>query len=221
MLPKYGLHNMDQLLRAIANPNLPFGGKIMVLGGDFHQCLPIQPRANRSELLDLSIKRSYLWRHLNTFSLKKNMRVDPEQKQFAKYLLKLGNGELPMNAMDEIELTNYILSNGNLIDEVFGNCLTNENYEGMKSRAILAPLNKDVSKINAEIIEQLPGDYKVYKSYDSLKDQPEAALQFTPEFLNSIDIADLPPHELKLKKNTSSCCCGTWMSQKDSAMERG
>lgn len=29
MLPKYGLHNIDQLLRFITNPNLAFGGKIM------------------------------------------------------------------------------------------------------------------------------------------------------------------------------------------------
>lgn len=132
----------------------------------------------------------------------KNMRVGPEQTEFAKYLLKIGNGELPLNDMGEIELPEDILSNGNLVDEVFGNCLVNENYEEMKDRAIFAPLNKDVSKINAEIIEHLAGDYKVYKSYDLVKDQPEGGLQFPPEFLNSVDIADLPPHELKLKKNT-------------------
>ena len=27
-------------------------------------------------------------------------------------------------------------------------------------------------------------------------------IEFTPEFLNSIDTADLPPHDLKIKKNT-------------------
>ena len=38
MLPKYELKNMNQLLRAIGNPNLPFGGKIVIFGGDFRQC---------------------------------------------------------------------------------------------------------------------------------------------------------------------------------------
>lgn len=202
MLPKYGLNNMDQLLRSIGNPNLTFGGKIMVLGGDFRQCLPVQQRANRSELVDLSIKKSNLWHHFHFFSLTENMRVDPEQRDFAEYLLKIGNGELPVNTMDEVELPEDILSNGNLIDEVFGDCLANNRYEDMKDRAILAPLNKDVNKINDEIIKKLPGEYKVYKSYDSVKDQPEGALQFTSEFLNSVEMADLPPHELKLKKNT-------------------
>ena len=83
MLPKYGLHNMDQLLRALGNPNLPFGGKIVVLGGDFRQCLPVQPRANRSELLDLSIQKSSLWKGFKFFSLYANMRVEPEKQEFA------------------------------------------------------------------------------------------------------------------------------------------
>ena len=65
----------------------------------------------------------------------------------------------------------HILSNGNLIDEVFGDCLANNRYEDMKDRAILAPLNKDINKINDKIIKKLPGEYyKVYKSYDSVKD---------------------------------------------------
>src|SRR5207248_7058449 len=63
MLPKYGLQNMDQLLRSITNPNLPFGGKILVAGGDFRQCLPVQLRSNHSETLDLSIIKSHLWKH--------------------------------------------------------------------------------------------------------------------------------------------------------------
>lgn len=130
------------------------------------------------------------------------MRVDSEQKDFANYLLQVGNGELPQNSLDEIEILEDILSNGDLISEVYGNCLSSNRYEDMKDRAILAPLNKDVTKINAEIIEKLPGENKIYKSYDSVKDKPENDLQFTSEFLNSIDIADLPPHELKLKKNT-------------------
>ncbi|CAH2086126.1 unnamed protein product [Euphydryas editha] len=92
-----------------------------------------------------------------------------EQRQFADYLLKLGNGELTLNTMEEIELPQNIISSNNLIDEVFGNCLANGNYEGMKDRAILAPLNKDVEKINDDIVSKLPGEYKIYYSHDSMK----------------------------------------------------
>lgn len=38
-------------------------------------------------------------------------------------------------------------------------------------------------------------------SYDSVRDKPEGALQFTSYFFNSVDVADLPPHELKLETN--------------------
>ncbi|GBP32315.1 hypothetical protein EVAR_86148_1 [Eumeta japonica] len=137
-----------------------------------------------------------------TFTLEENMRIQIDQQQFANYLLKLGNDELPLNNMDEIELPLSVISTGNLIDEVFGNCLVSENYDGMKDRAILAPLNKDVDKINNDIVAKLPGENKIYYSNDSVKDQHEGALEFTTEFLNSVNISDLPPHELKLKKKS-------------------
>lgn len=35
----------------------------MVLGGDFMQCLPVQQRATRTELLNLSIQKSDLWKY--------------------------------------------------------------------------------------------------------------------------------------------------------------
>ncbi|GBP88196.1 ATP-dependent DNA helicase pif1 [Eumeta japonica] len=214
MLPKYGLQNIDQLLRSVGNPDLPFGGKMMVLGGDFRQCLPVQPRANRSELLDLSIKRCSLWSLFKTFTLEENMRIQIDQQQFANYLLILGNDELPLNNMDEIELPLSVISTGNLIDEVFGNCLVSENYDGMKDRTILAPLNKDVDKINNDIVAKLPGEYKIYYSNDSVKDQHEGALEFITEFLNSVNISDLPPHELKLKKKSLIMLLRNWMYQK-------
>lgn len=102
--------------------------------------------------------------------------------------------------MKEIELPQNIIPSNNLIDEVFGNCLANGNYEGMKDRVILASLNKDIAKINDDIVAKLPGEYKTYYSYDSIKDQPEGAVEFTTEFLNGVNISDLPPHELKLEK---------------------
>lgn len=187
MLPKYGLCNIDQLLRSIADPDTPFGGKVMVLGGDFRQCLPVQPGANKNELLNLSIKRCSLWSCFKIYSLDENMRVDSEQRQFAQYLLKLGDGNLIMNSLEEIELPIDILASSNLIDEVFENCIVTGNYEGMKDRAILAPLNKDVDRINNDIISKLPGEYKIYHSYDSVKDQAAGALEFTSDFLNSVD----------------------------------
>ena len=35
-----------------------------------------------------------------------------------------------------------------------------------------------------------------------MKDKQEERFEFSPEFLNSIEIADLPPYEVKLKNST-------------------
>lgn len=81
--------------------------------------------------------------------------------------------------MGEIDLIVNIHLNGHLIDGVFRNCLKKGSYEEMRDQAILVSLNKYVYKINAEIIQKLPGEYKIYQRYDSVKNQPEEALQVT------------------------------------------
>jgi len=42
MIPRYALEITDRTLRDIMNNDLPFGGKIIVLGDDFRQLLPIK-----------------------------------------------------------------------------------------------------------------------------------------------------------------------------------
>ncbi|EZA50914.1 hypothetical protein X777_10741 [Ooceraea biroi] len=56
MAPRYALEFMDRTLRDIMNNELPFGGKIIILGGDFRQLLPIMIHGTRCEIVNLSIK---------------------------------------------------------------------------------------------------------------------------------------------------------------------
>ena len=42
MAPRYSLEIVDRTLKYIMNNDLPFGGKIMLLGGDFRQLLPVK-----------------------------------------------------------------------------------------------------------------------------------------------------------------------------------
>lgn len=79
MSPRYALEIADRTLQHVMNNNIPFGGKIVILGGDFRQLLPVQPHATRSETINLSIKFSPLWKHFRTFSLKQNMRALSEE----------------------------------------------------------------------------------------------------------------------------------------------
>ena len=43
MIPIHALHAIDRLLQDITGVTVPFGGKIFLLGGDFHQVLPVMP----------------------------------------------------------------------------------------------------------------------------------------------------------------------------------
>ena len=47
------METLDRSLRDITGYDLPFGGKVMVFGGDFRQVLPIVPRATRAKFVTL------------------------------------------------------------------------------------------------------------------------------------------------------------------------
>ena len=56
MLHRYIIEAIDSLLKLLMNNNIPFGGKDIILGGDFRQTLPVIPKANRTNIVDKCIK---------------------------------------------------------------------------------------------------------------------------------------------------------------------
>jgi ATP-dependent DNA helicase PIF1 len=60
---------LDRTLRDILSDTIPdaqnrkFGGKIVVLGGDFRQTLPIIQNYAKQQILKACIINSYLWRN--------------------------------------------------------------------------------------------------------------------------------------------------------------
>ncbi|GKD41083.1 DNA helicase [Tanacetum coccineum] len=91
---------LDITLRDLMNaPEIVFGGKIVVLGGDFRQTLPVKKGATKEELIHVSIVQSYLGSHFKICKLKENMRLlrtglSYEERErfeiFAKWLLDVG-----------------------------------------------------------------------------------------------------------------------------------
>ena len=70
---------------------MPFGGKVVVFGGDFRQVLPVVPRGTRAQITDATMQRSYLWERIRQIRLTRNMRAQTDP-WFSKYLLRIGNG---------------------------------------------------------------------------------------------------------------------------------
>nr|GEV01763.1 hypothetical protein [Tanacetum cinerariifolium] len=60
---------VDRTMQDATGVKLPFGGKIMVLGGDFRQVLPVIRGGTRAQIVDSSLRMSPLW------SIIKRMRV--------------------------------------------------------------------------------------------------------------------------------------------------
>jgi ATP-dependent DNA helicase PIF1 len=69
----------------------------------------------------------------------------------------------------------------------------------LRNRVILATTNKRVDDINEAVSNRL-GQSRVYKSIDSIEDRDneEDDFNYPVEFLNSLSLNGMPPHELKL-----------------------
>ncbi|XP_074096363.1 uncharacterized protein LOC141525698 [Cotesia typhae] len=196
MAPRYALEVIDRLLRNITNKNTPFGNKIVILGGNFRQLLPIQQFSTRSELINLSIKFSPLWKCFRTISLTQNMRVINGEIEFSKFLLDIGNGTMN-DENDNIELPVCFVAppNADIVDDIYAaNC------------AILSARNVDVDEINRKVIELLnPMTERIYTSVNSAQncdDNGAMSEALLPEYLNSLLPSNLPPHKLSLRVNS-------------------
>ncbi|KAJ9553599.1 hypothetical protein OSB04_017644 [Centaurea solstitialis] len=67
---------LDRSLRDILDaPDSLFGGKSMLLGGDFRQTLPVKKGASKTEIISSCISESVLWAAFKVFTLKENMRL--------------------------------------------------------------------------------------------------------------------------------------------------
>ena len=208
MMHKRALEAVNRTLKDIRKSEELFGGILMILSGDFCQTLPVVRGRCRPDEISACIKWSNVWQHVETHELTTNMRVhlhnDTNAAHFAQTLLTVGNGQVPYEAnthkttipSDLAKTTNDI---DTLITSIYSDLHANcSNTTWLMERAILAPLNESVSRINGILLTKFPGETKTYYSVDSVKDVDDATL-YPTEFLNSLDPAGLPPHTLTLK----------------------
>jgi len=81
MMHRFAFDAVDRTLKDLmkaTNPLLerqPFGGKVIVFGGDFCQILPVVPKGGREETVSACFQRSHLWRYIQVMFLRNNMRL--------------------------------------------------------------------------------------------------------------------------------------------------
>ncbi|KAF7807461.1 ATP-dependent DNA helicase PIF1-like [Senna tora] len=198
----------------------PFGGKVVVLGSDFRQILPVIPRASREDIVLASLNSSYLWPSCKVLSLTKNMRLyqgysveeNSSISRFAEWIFKVGDGNIGNIINDEeheITIDDDILIDDaedlikTIVESTYPKLVDSfKNHVYFRERAILSPTLDDVAQVNEFMLGLLPGEERTYLSSDAICNQDpedELAEVYTTEFLNTICGSCLPYHQLKLK----------------------
>ena len=204
MTPHYALKTVDLLLRDLMNSRKPFGGKVILLGGDFRQCFPVVKRGNRVKIVQACLKMGNLWHLFKHLKLSTNMSLANGQREHQEWLLKLGNGDLTNDdnfGEGIIEIPAQFVETGDLVDAIFGKSIKVQDIiTKYANRAILCPKNEDVHKLNAQILSRLEGQERTYASVDSIvSDNEEDIVNYPQELLHSMNPSGLPPHELHFK----------------------
>ncbi|XP_018443555.1 uncharacterized protein LOC108815454 [Raphanus sativus] len=224
MMSKHCFESLDRSLCDImkTTDEIPFGGKVIVFGGDFRQILPVIPKGNRADIVMASLKSSYLWKHCKVLELTKNMRLFSESdgqevqeiKEFSKWILDVGDGKInePNTGEKMIDIPKDLLITEctdpieAIVAEVYGTTFKDsKDPMFFNERAILCPTNEDVDVINNYMLDQLNGEERIYLSSDSIDPADSNSKDdsvFTPEFLNSIKTSGLPNHSIRLRIGT-------------------
>jgi len=226
MMHKHLFEALDRTLRDILRHenngrlDIPFGGKVVVLGGDFRQVLPVMPKATRQDIVNASINLSHLWQYCEVLTLTTNMRLLHgcsehelrERKEFSEWVLGIGDGSIgednDINIMLKIPDDLLLQSSGDhiasMVEYVYPSLLDNMNDTSFfKDRAILTPKNLTVDEINDYMMSLIPGEEKIYLSCDSPINKSSMSGRLddihTPEFLNTINASGIPNHRIRLK----------------------
>ena len=167
MLDRFQLESLDRTLRDLmGQPKLPFGGKVLVLAGDFRQCLPVVPGATRAETVSHCLNQSHLWKYFQIVRLSENMRVkasgNPILEVFDQGTLSIGNGEASNGSVSiPNEMVTEIIPNSpsepwheansmkKFCQIIYSNIESNiNNPKWLEGRSILTAINKEVDAIN-------------------------------------------------------------------------
>ena len=94
MMSKVDLERIDRTLRFLTGKDKPFGGKIILLSGDFRQILPVEK--NTFDACNTCLKASYLWDVIQQLPLSINERVRQfgGHPSYSTFLMYLGLGLL-------------------------------------------------------------------------------------------------------------------------------
>jgi len=84
---RFAFEAVDRTFKDLMDSEEPFGGKVMVLGGDFRQILYVVVRGTRTHIVDACLKSSTLWKYFKNMKLTINIRIQHQENVEEKILL--------------------------------------------------------------------------------------------------------------------------------------
>ncbi|KAK0425586.1 hypothetical protein QR680_009274 [Steinernema hermaphroditum] len=213
-------HCCDVLPNIYDHKETTFGGKVVLVCGDWKQLLPVvEGAAAPIEQLRASFKYTNSVDKFKTLKLTRNMRIGHDEVSYRHYTERVGNGYYMLDRTLAAKKQRFIpphkdshqvFSSGDLLTAVFPEDLLfdKDRYEELGTRAVLAAHNENVDKINAEALRKVPGESTVYEAID----EPAVDCPFTvpllgPESFQHRAASGMPKHHLELKEGAMVMLC--------------
>ena len=206
MLNRTAFACMEEVCRRVMNNDHLFGGKAVVLLGDFRQTCPIIPGGTHAQIHDACIQMSPLWSKFEIRRLTQLIR-NAQDPIYAEFVNTIGDGAGPdidlgilSSTTHKEDLIAFVFPPDVLLDLLA--CL---------SRGILTPTNKQVNEYNSILLGRIHGQYRQYFAADSLKEATESRLDSIDFECSILDYVahqtppGLPPHCLEIKTCAVYC----------------
>ena len=204
---------MDRSLRDLTKIDAPFGGKTILVSGDWRQILSVVKNGDHASMVNETLKRTPMWTYMTKFKLTANLRLQTckkssatLQREWADTFLDIGNGTAGpfVKLHDEICLP-MDSNHHDLIQCIYGDIRNDPSKltpEVLGKKALLTSLNDTVDDLNSEMVKMLPGEEQILTSTDDVIQDDEEGYTVPVEFIQTLTPKGLPPHELILKQGT-------------------
>lgn len=191
---------VDETARRATGLDVPFGGKCVIMLGDFRQTCPVIRGGTRTEVVAASIKSSPLWPLFSVYRLTQPVRnaMDPEYAAFVDAIGELGSPAQPLSLLPRTDDARF------MITTIFPPAVLADPYVSAQ-RSILAPTNRQIDSYNNSVLRMVQGEMTTFLAADSIKEADVPDSTVTPvamlDYVSRHPPHGLPPFSLFVKTN--------------------
>lgn len=167
---------VEECCRKVTNNPYVFGGKVVVLLGDFRQTCPVVPRGTRADIVNACISRCCFWSQFHIARLITPIR-NAQDPEFAAFVDQIGDGAGPHIDLSFMTHTTELTD---VINFVYDQNILHDPAACLR-RCILAPTNAQVDSYNAAILNLLSSTSRQYLAADSLEEHTDTMQRTNPD----------------------------------------